>query len=574
MLNPRRKIFIGVAWPYVNDLFHIGNLAGAYLPPDIFARFHKLSGNEVLMVSGSDFHGTPITIRASQERVKPEAIAMKFHKLNQEYLKKFRIEYTIYTSTHTNIHKKTVQDMFLRLMKGGYIKILKTKQLYSEKSQKFLQDRYIKGGCPYCYSEEARGDQCEACGRVLEPLELINPISKIDKSSLTIKPTENYFFDLEKLQKPIEKWLISRKEMREWVKKEALGWIKEGLTERAITRDMDYGVPLPTKYISRDQKIENIKNKVFYVWFEAVIGYLSAAIEYSQRIKLPDYWKEFFYSPDGETFYFVGQDNLVFHTINWPAQLIAYDKKINLPKNVFVNKFLLLEGRKMSKSRHWHINTQHLLENYPVDSIRFYLAFNMPEQKELDFRWNDFIETNNNILVATIGNFIHRVITFTVKSFGFNLRFTKSAFDKEVIKNIEGTFRDSSSCLEQGRFKEALKKIIDLVSFGNQYVDKYKIWEINAQNKEKIKAVIQNNIAIIDALRILLYPFMPDSAESLNTLLGYPRSTPLIKGVNNWKFKLPREEIKFPQKMGPLFRKFDKKRVAVESEILGRGNTI
>lgn len=559
-----RNIYIGVALPYVNDIFHIGHLAGAYLPPDIFARFHKLQGNRVLMVSGSDFHGTPITLRAEKEKKKPVQIARYFHQLNKRYFRKFAIEYTLYTSTHTLNHRKVVQNFFLKLLKAGFIKILKTEQLYSEKSKRFLQDRYVEGECPHCHYPEARGDQCEKCGRTLDALELINPRSKLDRSRLVRKVSENYFFDLPQLQSRVEKWLLSCQEMRSWVKKEALGWIKEGLKPRAISRDLDYGVPLPITKIPQDQRIENIENKVFYVWFEAVIGYLSAAIEYSKKIKKPNYWQDFFYQPRAETYYFVGQDNLVFHTINWPAQLIAYNRKINLPTNVFVNKFLLLEGEKMSKSRRWYIETPYFVRNYPAESLRFYLALNLPEQKELNFSWRDFVETNNSLLVGVIGNFIHRLLIFTKKNFGQRFNFSSFSLDPEVKSVLDQTFKKTKIFLEKGEFRASLKEIVNLASFGNQYIDRHKIWKMVKEDKERTKDIVANCLAIVENLRVLLYPFLPKSIERLNQMLGHRKKFILREGKNQWLAREDFETINFASTIAPLFPKIDEKNIKIE----------
>jgi len=561
-----RKIYIGVAWPYVNDLFHLGNLTGAYLPPDIFRRFHKLSGNEVLMISGSDFHGTPITLQAEKEGVKPEGLAQKYHLLDKEYLQRFRIEYSLYTSTHTVNHRRVTQEMFLRLLKNGYIKILKTKQLYSETAGKFLQDRYIEGECPYCHCLEARGDQCEKCGRALDALELINPYSKIDRSKLVARETENYFLDLKKLQPVIKKWLSARKGWRDWVKNEALGWVEEGLRPRAITRDLNYGVALPIKQIPQNQRIENIENKILYVWFEAVIGYLSGAVEYSQKIKKPNYWKKFFYDPQAETYYFVGQDNLVFHTINWPAQLYAYDEKINLPTNVFVNKFLLLEGRKMSKSRGWFLNNQELLQNYAADSLRFYLALNLPETKEFSFGWEDFIKTNNNVLVATIGNFINRAFSLAKNNFGRSFVFDKKTVSREVEAKIKQTLQLTEKQINQGQFKEALAIIVDFCVFGNQFLERTKPWEKIKTNRNEAEMVIKNSLIMVANLKTLIYPFLPESAEKLNQFLGFPKISFKI-GLNQWQYQLPKR-IRLAKEIKPLFAKIPKEQIVLEKEKL------
>lgn len=563
-----KNIYIGVAWPYVNDVFHIGNLAGAYLPPDIFSRFHKLKGNRVLMVSGSDFHGTPITIRADKEKKKPRDIALRYHKLNKTYLKKFYIDYTIYTSTHTANHRKIVQDVFIRLLKNGFIKVLKTEQLYSEKSKKFLQDRYIEGECPYCHSKGARGDQCEKCGRTLDALDLVNPISKLDGSPLVKKTTENYFLDLPKLQEDIKKWILSRKDMRNWVKKEALGWIKEGLKPRAITRDMSYGVPLPSSRIPKSYKIDNMKNKVFYVWFEAVIGYLSAAIEYSQKIGVSTYWRKFFYDPKAETYYFVGQDNLVFHLINWPGQLIAYDKKINLPTNVFVNKFLLLEGEKMSKSRNWFIDTSYLVSHYPIDAIRFYLALNMPERKKFNFTWKGLIEVNNSVLVSVVGNFIHRLLIFGRNNFGRKFDLSTHNVSKEIASRLKKVFVKTSIYLEKGDFQFSLQEIVSLASFGNKYIDKHQIWKLVKEKPEKAKSIVLDSLCIIEALKILLYPFIPASAEKINKILGHKKRIVVAEGENKWVFPSDLGIIVLSSKIEPIFPKIDKENIEVETKKL------
>lgn len=557
-----RKIYIGVAWPYVNEIFHLGNLVGAYLPPDIFSRFHKLCGNEVLMISGSDFHGTPITLRAEKEGVEPEVVAERFHQLDKEYLQRFRIDYSLYTSTHTENHKKVVQEMFLRLLENGFIKILKTKQLYSEKSKRFLQDRYVEGECPYCHSKDARGDQCEACGRVLDSLELIKPVSKIDKDPLTIRETENYFLDLEKLQAKIKEWLLDRKDWRDWVKKEAMGWIEEGLRPRAITRDLDYGVPLPVEKIPKKLRIENIEHKVLYVWFEATGGYLSGAIEYSKKIEKLNYWKKFFYAKDGETYYFVGQDNLVFHTINWPAQLLAYDPKINLPTNVFVNKFLLLEGKKMSKSHNWYLSTEELVKDYTIDSLRFYLSLNMPETKEFSFSWQDFLKTNNSVLVGTIGNFIHRVLSFAQNNFGREFILEGFLPSEEVKEKIDEAFKKSKAFLDKGEFRQALQEIIGLCIFSNQFFDRNQPWKVVKESPETAEETIKNCLLIIENLRILIYPFLPDGAEGLSKFLGYKEFS-FDSGLDLWQFSRP-EKIILDKDIKPLFPKIEEEKIEKE----------
>lgn len=560
-------IYIGVAWPYVNDVFHLGNLAGAYLPPDIFARFHRLCGNTVLMVSGSDMHGTPITVRAQKEGVAPEEIAKRYHELDKTYLEKFHISYDLYTSTATENHRDVTQEMFLALLKNGFIKLLTTSQPYSEQAKTFLQDRYIEGECPHCHFLEARGDQCEQCGRSLDPIELINPRSKLDKSPLVLKETQNYFLDLSLLQEDIERWLESKNDWRAWVKAEALGWTKEGLKPRAITRDLDYGVPLPVEKIPPELRIENIERKVFYVWFEAVIGYLSAAVEYSSLAHNLDYWKTFFYGKEAKTFYFVGQDNLVFHTINWPAQLLGYDKTINLPANVFVNKFLLLEGEKMSKSRGWFIETPALLERHNAGALRFFIALHMPETKEFDFTWQGFADTVNHVLIGTVGNFAHRVLTFYQKHFGNGVSFEDITLDTGVQAAIEKAFEQSEARLRKGQFKEALTAIIGVAEYGNKFAEQHRFWETIRGDEAQTQKALLNLIAIIYHLPILLAPFIPSAMERLSSFLGAPAMLKPTIGENKWHLSLP-QTLTLSSSIKPLFEKVEEATVAEERQRL------
>ncbi len=530
----KRKIFIGVAWPYVNDVFHIGHLAGAYLPPDIFARYHRLAGNDVLMVSGSDCHGTPILLKAESEGVAPEEIAKKYHELNKKYLSKASLSYDIYTTTTTPNHRRCVQEMFNKLKENGYIVKKTTEQWYSNKSKRFLQDRYIEGTCPFCSASGARGDQCEKCGRSLDSLSLIDPVSKTDGSKLVKKKTENYFLDLGQLSAEVKKWLDKQKDMREWSRQEALGWIKEGLEPRAITRDTSYGVPLPSG---------EMEGKSFYVWFEAVIGYLSASQEYSKKIKKQDYFKEFSYKV--ETYYFFGQDNVVFHLINWPAQLLAYNKKINLPTNVLANKFLLLEGQKMSKSRNWVITAPYILDKYPVDALRFYLSWNMPEEKQMDFVWRDFIKTNNSILVGTIGNLIHRV--FSLAKGG---EYTVTPHTP-VIKKV-------GQLIEKGHFRLAIREAVELASAGNRLVDDYQLWKLVKEDPVKAKKAFTEILGIIDTLRVILAPFLPESMEELAKVTKRP--------ITRWEEK--RGKMTIPRSAKPLLTKIPEEKIKEETDKL------
>jgi methionyl-tRNA synthetase len=349
-----------------------------------------------------------------------------------------------------------------------------------------------------------------------------------------------------------------------------MGWLNEGLRPRAITRDLYYGVPLPVKEIPEKLRIENIKDKCFYVWFEAVIGYLSGAVEYSKRIKKSNLWKEFFYSKGAETYYFVGQDNLVFHAINWPAQLYAFDKKINLPTNVFVNKFLLLEGQKMSKSRNWFLDNRELLKSYSADSLRFYLSLNMAESKEFSFSWQDFLNINNNILVGAIGNFINRTLVFSQRHFGNDFTFDNGDISGIVKKKIEKTFKETTLLLSGGKFKDSLSEIVSLANFANKFFNDQKPWVLISENKEKTKTAIKNCLLLACNLGVLLWPFIPDSAEKLNKIIGQVKQAGKT-AKNQWQFSIPKK-IVLAKKIEPLFAKIPEEKAKEELAKLKKNN--
>jgi methionyl-tRNA synthetase len=343
-----KKIFIGAAWPYVNGDLHIGHLAGYLLPADIFSRFCRLCGYETLMVSGTDCHGTPITVEADKRGVKPEDIVSEYTPKIHYLLKLYDLTFDIFTSTTTENHKKITQEFFLRLLKNGYIFKAKQLQYFSPEEKRFLPDRYVEGKCSFCGAEEQRGDQCEKCGRVLNPGELINPVSKLTKKPVTLKETEHYFLDYSKLQPLIESYVKESKHWRKWVYEESLAWLKEGLKPRAITRDLDWGIEIPEKEIPDEMKLESFEHKRFYVWFEAVIGYFSASVEWANKNSRD--FREFWQNEDCLHYYFMGKDNLSFHTLFWPGQLLGQHMNLNLPYFPWVNNFLFLEGQKFSKS--------------------------------------------------------------------------------------------------------------------------------------------------------------------------------------------------------------------------------
>ncbi|MEI6795645.1 MAG: methionine--tRNA ligase, partial [Methanomassiliicoccales archaeon] len=402
------KVFLGVAWPYANSVIHLGHVAGSLLPPDIFKKFHELKGNEVLMVSGSDQHGTPVTVSAEKEGVTPEFVAEKYHKINAQAIKDLGIDFSLFTKTHTQNHTEVVQDMFLTLLDKDYLYKKGTLQHYCPKCAKFLPDRYVEGTCKKCGNAKSRGDQCEACGSAHEAGELESPRCTICSTPPELRETEHFFLKLSEFQQPLLEYVDKQTLWRPNVQLFTHNWLESGLKDRAITRDMNWGVPVP---------LPGMDGKVIYVWFEAVTGYLSAAKEWAKSTGDAEKWREYWQDPEVKHYYFLGKDNIPFHTIIWPAMLMGYGG-LNLPYDVPANEFLTFKGEKFSKSRGVGIDVPSILKGFDSDLVRFYLAANMPEGKDADFSWDDFDARINNELVATLGNYYHRVLSFTFKNYG------------------------------------------------------------------------------------------------------------------------------------------------------------
>ncbi|MCK4274824.1 MAG: methionine--tRNA ligase, partial [Dehalococcoidales bacterium] len=387
------RIFIGVAWPYANGSLHLGQIAGCYLPADIFARYHRTRGNDVLMVSGSDQHGTPITIKAEQEGKTPAEIAGFYQTEFLDCWQKLGITFDLFTTTGTENHAEVAQDIFLKLLQKGYLYKNTVSQLYCPKCQRFLPDRYVEGVCPSCNSSGARGDQCEVCGKPLNPTELIDPRCRVCGTTPVLKDSEHFFLKLSDFQDRLEKWVEKQGQWRPNVYGLTTRYLKEGLRDRAITRDIEWGVPVP---------VEGFEDKRIYVWFEAVIGYLSASKEWAKLQAKPEKWRDF-WQGDGKSYYFIGKDNIPFHTLIWPAMLLGYEG-LALPHDVPANEFLTIEGRKISTSRNWAVWLPDYLERYDPDPLRYILSINMPETSDTDFSWREFVRRNNDELVATYGN--------------------------------------------------------------------------------------------------------------------------------------------------------------------------
>ena len=543
-------ILVAVAWPYSNSDIHVGNLTGSYLPADIFARYQRLRGNQVLMVSGSDAHGTPITVKADAEGLTPEQVYQRYQPRFLDLFQRLGLTYDLFTSTHTENHFKVSQAVFLALKENGYLYTEEQQQWYSATLKKFLPDRYVEGTCYICGYENARGDQCDNCGNVLDSTLLINPKAKVDGSKPELRKTTHFFVDLAKLQPEVVKFLESRQSYwRPNVVTRSLGWIKsQNLHGRAITRDLDWGIPVP---------VEGWEDKRLYVWFEAVIGYLSAPIEWAQLTGQPDAWHDWWTDPKARAYYFIGKDNIDFHAILWPAELIGIGDKfslifegkagkpLNLPYDVPANEFLNMEEKKISGSRNWAVWALDFLERYDPDPLRYYLTVNMPETSDSNWDWDDFVRRNNNELVATWGNLANRVLSFAYRNWegkvpvpgGASLRGVAAQqpdesisllleqnlrpADKQLLSQVEAGFDSVGKHIEAVKLRAALGEAIRLASEVNAYLDTQAPWTAIKTDKAAAATTIYTAIQAIDHLKLLFAPFLPHTCEVLHQTLGY-----------------------------------------------------
>lgn len=590
------NILVAVAWPYSNSLIHVGNITGSYLPADIFARYQRLAGNRVIMVSGSDAHGTPVTVRADAEGTTPLKIYQQYHEGFLELFQKLGLSYDLFTSTHTQNHFKVSQAVFLALKQNGYLYTERQQQWYSPVQQRFLPDRYVEGTCYLCGFPNARGDQCDNCGNLLDATLLQNPRSKIDGVAPELLETEHFYLDLAKLQPEIIDFLRQREGYwRSNVLRQSLGQIlATDLHGRAITRDLDWGIPVP---------VEGWTGKCLYVWFEAVIGYLSAAIEWADVVEEPDAWRDWWYNPQARAYYFIGKDNIPFHAVIWPAQLLGAGKAFGeifdandpadlvLPYDVPANEFMNLEGQKISGSRNWAVWGLDFLSRYDPDPLRYYLTANMPENRDTDWDWGDFLSRNNNELVATWGNLANRVLSFAYKHWDGHVPTPGElrAADDEILKVVEGGFQTVGEQLNGVHLRAALAEAIRLASEVNKYLDQAAPWFEIKNDKTAAATTVYTALRAIDSLKVLLSPFLPFSCERLHVYLGYDQ--PLFgeqgletrsdvlgdhvilryypeKGSGRWEpSQLPAGQTLVQP--GPLFKKLDESIVEEERARLG-----
>lgn len=499
-----KRYLVTSALPYANGPLHIGHLAGVYVPSDIYTRYLRLKGEDVISICGSDEHGVPITLKARKEGTTPKQVVDRYHELNKKAFEDFGIAFDIYSRTSNEIHYETASEFFLTLYNKGEFTEKTSLQFYDTEAGCFLADRYISGECPHCHNQNAYGDQCEKCGTSLSPSDLINPKSTISGSQPVQKETLHWYLPLDKYEPWLKKWILE--EHSEWkpnVYGQCKSWLDQGLQPRAVSRDLDWGVPVPLK---------NAGGKVLYVWFDAPIGYISATKEMTPE------WEKYWKDPETKLVHFIGKDNIVFHCIIFPVMLKAEGSFI-LPDNVPANEFLNLENDKISTSRNWAVWLHEYLEDFPgmQDVLRYTLCANAPETKDNDFTWKDFQARNNNELVAILGNFVNRTLVLTNNYYSGRVpeRNTLSTFDKEVLEEIPWLAEATGQAIENYRFREGLKEAMNLARLGNKYLADTEPWKLIRTDPERVKTIINISLQITANLSIILEPFLPFSMHKL-----------------------------------------------------------
>ena len=551
------NILVAVAWPYANGPIHHGQLGGAYLPADIFARYQRLRGNRVVMVSGSDAHGTPITVRAEAEGRTPAEVLREFHTSFLETWAGMGIQFDLFTSTDTENHLRVSQDLFSRLLENKHLYRAKQTLLYDPQDRRFLPDRYVTGTCPHCNYDAARGDQCDNCGRQLDAIDLNDPKSKTSGATPELRESEHFFIKLTELAKPLEEWLASGKaHWRPHVLNFTQGMLREGLKDRSITRDLTWGIPVP---------VEGWDDKRIYVWFEAVIGYLSATIEWAEQQGEPESWKDFWEDPNARAYYFIGKDNVPFHSVIWPAILLGAGG-LNLPYDIPANQFITMSGNKASTSQNWAVWIPDYLTRYDPDPLRYTLAAQMPETSDADFSWSEFLRRNNDELVATWGNLVNRVLTFTVKNFDGEVPEPGplEAEDRQLLDAAHSALDAIGESIEAVHLRQGLQQAMALAQDANRYLDLTAPWQAIKEDRQAAGRSLYTALNVIAVLRTALAPYLPFSCDTLNDYLGGERTIE----EQGWQVQALRPGTTL-QKPHPLFRKLESSIVDEEEARLG-----
>jgi methionyl-tRNA synthetase len=563
-----KKIFIGLAWPYANGSLHLGH-ASALIGGDVIARYHRLKGDDVLLVSGSDCYGTPIAVEAAEKGISPAVIAEKYHaEFQKTLIEGLGFSYDIYTKTTTDQHAKVVQELFLDLYQKGFLYTKTSKALFSPLLGRFLPDRFVEGTCPKCGFKGARGDQCDGCGALLDPLELkdpkINPkILRRNENAtdndrrLEVRESEHFYLKLTALQKTLEAWVEEKShDWRANARTFAQGFLRQGLQDRAITRDTDWGIPIP---------LPGYESKRIYVWFEAVTGYLSASKLWAEQKGDPDAWKQFWQN-DGAVHYYVhGKDNIPFHTIIWPALLLA-EGGLHTPDRIVSSEYLNLEGKQFSKSRKWAVWLPEFLAEFEAEPLRYFLLVNGPENADANFVWAEYARLVNGELIGTFGNLVNRVLSFSKKNFPDGLSFPEllDGESKEVLDLAERAFLKVGKLIEGGKFRAAFRVVLDVAEHGNRFVHSKAPWQKikDGEKRGEVESDLAVALHLIYALAILVNPFLPRTSQKMLDYLGVDTTSKV------WEYPRPRQIVKVVDVV-PLFKKIDEKTIEEAHEKLG-----
>jgi methionyl-tRNA synthetase len=508
------KYLVTSALPYANGPIHLGHLAGAYLPADIFVRYLRLDGQDVVYICGTDEHGVPITIRAEKEKITPGDVVDRYHREIKSSFERMSVDFDNFSGTSRfPRHNEISQRFFLDLLENGHIETHSEEQFYCPHDKRFLPDRYVEGVCPSCGFERARGDQCDKCGKLLNPVELVNPKCALCGNVPELRTTSHWYLRLQDFEKRLVEWLSSKKEWKENVRNFMLGWIQtEGLRERAITRDIDWGIPVP---------LPGAEGKVLYVWFDAPIGYISSTVEWAQKIGKPDLWKDYWCAKDTRLVHFIGKDNIPFHAVIWPAMLMGQNGGYVMPFDIPANEYLTLEGDKFSTSMNWAVWVDEYLENFPADPLRYCLAANAPETKDADFSWKSFQARNNDELANILGNFANRTLTF-VNNFcsGKVPEAESGAAEDEISRALAEKITEIKRCFSSYKVREACRVLMDIARLGNKYFDEQKPWALRKDSPDRLAAVMAACMNILRVLSVAMFPIMPTSAGKLWAMIG------------------------------------------------------
>ena len=517
MSTDSSPIIVTSALPYANGPLHLGHLAGAYLTADFFVRYNRLKGEDVLFICGSDEHGVPITIAAEKEGVSPQDIVDRYHEWNKDTFQKMGISFDYYGRTSSAVHHEISQEIFTELYEKGFFKLKSEELFYDESTQMFLPDRYVKGECPNCGYGEAYGDQCEKCGNSLNPTELINPVSALSGETPVRKETQHWYMPLGEMQDKLESWIKTREHWKPNVMGQIKSWLQEGLNDRAATRDLNWGVPVP---------LEGADGKVLYVWFEAPIGYISATKEWAQQSNNPEAWKKYWKNDEAKLYHFIGKDNIVFHCIMFPIVLMEHGNFI-LPENVPANEFLNLEGKKLSTSRGWAVWLHDYLEHFEADYLRYALGVTLPESKDSDFSWKDFQNRVNNELVAVFGNFVNRASSFIEKYDNSMVPplVDPQPIDVKMLGAIDTQRQKIEFAYEHFRFREVVQEGMQLARLANKYFTDTEPWKTRKTNETACFNSLHVSIQVVAALSVLMEPILPESMKMLRHQIGLSDST-------------------------------------------------